>query len=104
MESIKMGRMCPVHSLCFYCETPDFSTQSEEKSEGSFGGSTEGRGPHLLHQLPGCGGRQAAENHTGTVATTSDPCVCSKFTAESHVMYLLAMNVSLAVRIDFWYM
>lgn len=70
---------------CFVGENSLISPQSEEESEGSFGGSTEGRGSHLLHQFPGGGGRQAAEDHTGTIASALDPPVCS---AESHVMYL----------------
>ncbi len=47
----------------FIDKTLDFSRQSEETSEGSFGCSAEGRGSHLLHQLPGSRGGQAAENH-----------------------------------------
>lgn len=41
------------------------SLQSEKKPEGSFGGSTEGCGSHLLHQFPGGRGGQTTENHTG---------------------------------------
>lgn len=40
-------------------------SQSEEEPERSFGCPAEGCGAHLLHQLPGSGGRQAAENYTG---------------------------------------
>lgn len=40
-------------------------SQSEEEPEGSFSCPAEGCGAHLLHQLPGSGGRQAAENHKG---------------------------------------
>lgn len=39
--------------------------QSKEEPEGSFGCPAEGCGAYLLHQLPGSGRRQAAENHAG---------------------------------------
>jgi hypothetical protein len=41
------------------------SHQSEEAAEGPAGSAAEGGGAHLLHQLPGCRGGQAAEGYAG---------------------------------------
>lgn len=41
------------------------SSQPAETAEGFVGSVAESCGSHLLHQLPGCGGREAAEDHEG---------------------------------------
>lgn len=46
------------------------SSQPAETAEGFVGGAAESCGSHLLHQLPGCGGREAAEDHSGKRART----------------------------------
>ena len=46
--------------MCF-----NLSFQPEEAAEGFVGSTAESCGSHLLHQLPGSGRREAAEDHSG---------------------------------------
>lgn len=41
------------------------SPQPAQTAEGPVGSHTKGGGSHLLHQLPRCRGREAAENNQG---------------------------------------
>lgn len=40
-------------------------SQPAEAAEGFVGSTTKSCGSHLLHQFPGCRGREAAEDHQG---------------------------------------
>ncbi len=68
----------------------DFTRQSKETSEGSFGSSAEGRGSHLLHQLPGSRGGQAAENHPRKIIIL----------ISSHLQFLYCVNLTCSRRVS----
>lgn len=51
------------HVRRFNEKKPVVFSQPTEAAEGFVGSTAESCGSHLLHQLPGCRGRKAAEDH-----------------------------------------